>query len=242
MSKDVHPMLRGHNDYDHREFKRNNSELFHQEWGSDDKRIDENAWIERYKHESDLVVNIIKDYNLKKVLEFGSGPGKMANMIQDKLQNDSNFEISYTMIDNPNAKKQFETRGYKGNFIVKNLSSFTDLEGLDDNYDLIITNDFLEHIPNPSYILLEAYKITTENAKLFVSVPNWRMGHSFIYRGLFDYDNFLYFLWSHGWSADQVSQSPLKCQFKPKLSSEQCLPDELIQSWNWYFECTKEIV
>jgi hypothetical protein len=100
----------------------------------------------------------------------------------------------------------------------------------------------LEHIPNPSYILLEAYKITTENAKLFVSVPNWRMGHSFVYRGLFDYDNFLYFLWSHGWKADKVFDSPLRCQFEPKLTSEQCLPNELIQSWNWYFECTREIV
>jgi len=205
------------------------------EWNETDSRIDENAWIERYQYESGILADIIKNHNLTKVLEFGSGPGKMADMIQDKV----GYDVSYTMIDKPNAKRRFDERGYKGKFIVRDLSSLIDTSGLDDNYDFIITNDFLEHIPNPSYLLKEAYKHTTSDARLFVSVPNWRMGHSFIYRGLFDYDNILYFLWSHGWSAEQVSGSPLKCKPSPKLTSEINLPDSLIDSWNWYFECSK---
>jgi hypothetical protein len=61
------------------------------------------------------------------------------------------------------------------------------------------------------------------------------MGHEFIYRGLFDYDNFIYFMWIHGWAIEDVLPSPLKTQFVAKLDSEQTMPDELVQSWNWYF-------
>ena len=226
-------------DKDFSMYKPNPSKSFENEW-QNDNRIDESVWIQRYDYESDLVVDIIQENKLKNILEFGSGPGKMSDIIQKKLD----YDVSYTMIDKPNAKKIFDERGFKGNFLVKDLDSFVDTEGLKNNYDFIIANDFLEHISNPSYILLESYKNTTDEAKLFVSVPNWRMGHRFIYRGLFDYDNFCYFLTTHGWVAMNVMGSPFNCTRKgyepaQRLSSETTLPNELLDSWNWYFECSK---
>ena len=83
--------------------------------------------------------------------------------------------------------------------------------------------------------MMKIYKITKPKSNIFISVPNWRMGHNFIYRGLFDYDNFLYFCHVHGYEMDDVCMSPLKCNPLPKLSSESSMPDELISSWNWYF-------
>ena len=68
----------------------------------------------------------------------------------------------------------------------------------------------------------------------FISVPNWRMGHEWIYRGLFDWDNFIHFMWQHGFEFLGYSPSNLECENIPKISSESTMPDEMITSWNWY--------
>ena len=211
------------------------------EWKSAESanRIDEEAWIVRYEYESDLVSELCTDYDFKKILEFGSGPGKFADMVQKKIA----YDVSYTMIDKQYAKTLFEKNKFKGKFLVKDLMNYVDTEDLDEDYDLIVANDFLEHIANPSNILSESYKITKSNAMLFVSVPNWRMGHTFLYRGLFDYDNMIYTLKIHGWDPTSVWESPLKVSSswknKSKLSSEEQMPDELLLSWNWYLGCDK---
>ena len=51
------------------------------------------------------------------------------------------------------AKYQFEKRKLKGNFVVKDLMNEFDISDIDKDYDLIIANDFLEHIANPSDVL-----------------------------------------------------------------------------------------
>jgi hypothetical protein len=60
------------------------------------------------------------------------------------------------------------------------------------------------------------------------------MGHTFVYRGLFDYDNFIYFMYTHGFEISGIWDSPLKCSFSPKETSESEMDDRLITSWNWY--------
>jgi hypothetical protein len=65
------------------------------------------------------------------------------------------------------------------------------------------------------------------------------MNHEFIYRGLFDYDNFIYFCKIHGWEPESVYPSLLKCEYKNKLSSEETLPEEMVDSWNWYIYTKK---
>ena len=191
-------------------------------------RIDIPAWQQRYNHESKILSNIIIKNDFKKIIELGSGPGALGQKLMEKLN------LDYTFIDQPGAKKIFEDRGYKGKFFVKDLMNSFDTSDLDNDYDFLITNDFLEHIYNPSVVLQESYKLLKSNSKMFVSVPNWRMGHTFIYRGLFDYDNFLYFMYTHGFELSGVYDSLLKCQSLPKETSESKMDDRLINNWNWY--------
>ena len=39
----------------------------------------------------------------------------------------------------------------------------------------------------------------------------------------------------HGFKASMLIDSPIKTQSTPKLTSEISMPDEFINSWNWYF-------
>jgi SAM-dependent methyltransferase len=198
-------------------------------------RIDEPSWIHRYKYESSLIVELIKENNYTKVLELGSGPGMLSQYILDIIPS-----LNYSFIDKATSKAIFDKRGFKGNkFYVKDLMHSFDISDLDTDYDLIIANDFLEHIANPSHVLSQVRNITKKDSTFFISVPNWRMGHEFIYRGLFDYDNFIYFSKIHGWEPESVAGSPLKCSNLQKQSSEETIPSEIIDSWNWYFTTKK---
>lgn len=208
------------------------------EWADETEksRIDEPTWIERYVYESNIIVDLCRQNNYSKILELGSGPGLLGQYILKELPH-----LSYTYIDKQTSKNIYELRKFEGTaFHVKDLMHSFDIEGLDTDYDFIIANDFLEHIANPSHVLTQARKITVEKASFFISVPNWRMNHEFIYRGLFDYDNFLYFCSIHGWAAEAVFPSILKCKPSYKLSSEETIPDELLDSWNWYFHTKKQ--
>jgi 2-polyprenyl-3-methyl-5-hydroxy-6-metoxy-1,4-benzoquinol methylase len=192
-------------------------------------RIDIPSWQNRYNYECQILTDIINVNNYNKIIELGSGPGELGQKI---FKNKT--DLNYTFIDQPGAKQIFDSRGYKGKFLVKDLMNKFDVSDLDKDYDFLITNDFLEHIYNPSIVVQECYNIVKDGGKMFVSVPNWRMGHTFIYRGLFDYDNFIYFMYTHGFSISGIFDSPLKCSHSPKLSSESEMDNQLINSWNWY--------
>ena len=204
---------------------------FETEWtGEDVGRIDEPSWQLRYEHEANLLTSVIQDNNFKTILELGSGPGELSQKIIDKCDG----ELDYTLIDRIGAKEVFQSRNYKGRFFVKDMLNDLDTSDLRNDYDFLITNDFLEHVYNPSLIVQRSYNLIRSGGKMFVSVPNWRMGHVFAYRGLFDYDNFVYFMFTHGFQFSGVAGSPLKCHPFPKLSSEEGMDDKLISSWNWY--------
>jgi 2-polyprenyl-3-methyl-5-hydroxy-6-metoxy-1,4-benzoquinol methylase len=192
-------------------------------------RVDIPSWQSRYNYECDILNSIINDNQFKNIIEIGSGPGELGQKILNKQS-----DLNYTFIDQLGAQQIFESRQYKGRFLVKDLMNSFDTSDLDKDYDFLITNDFLEHIYNPSIIVQECYKIIKNGGKMFVSVPNWRMGHTFIYRGLFDYDNFIYFMYTHGFKISGIWESPLKCPFSPKETSESEMDDRLITSWNWY--------
>jgi 2-polyprenyl-3-methyl-5-hydroxy-6-metoxy-1,4-benzoquinol methylase len=210
--------------------------LIPQEWDASNgqTRDMEDVWENRYKHEAKLISEVCKKEGYSKILELGSGPGRLGQVILE-----TNPTFTYTYVDKQAASDEHTKRGYKGKFFVKNLMNQFDTTGLDTDYDLVIANDFLEHIANPSDVLYKARSITKDVAGFFVSVPNWRMGHGFIYRGLFDFDNWVYFCKVHGWPVDGLGMSPLKCQALPRQSSEELLPDSLLDSWNWYFSCKK---
>lgn len=199
------------------------------EW-SDVGRLKEDAWIARYQHEANIVQSILEDNkNINSVLELGSGPGELSQLI---LQNNPN--LTYHLVDKPFAKKYFDEKNYKGNFFVKDLSSSFDTSGLLDSYDLVITNDFLEHVYNPHIIVKTIHKLTHKDSVYLISNPNWRMSHQFIYRGLFDFDNLVYFLYTHGFNMQGFYGSILKTPNYNRISSETLLPDENLTDWNHY--------
>jgi len=206
------------------------------EWAKENKhnytseRLKEKAWIERYEYEANIISNIINEVGIYKILELGPGPGVLAQEIYKK----TNHELNYHLVDKPIAKEIFEEKNYKGKFFVKDMSDGLDINGLDTNYHMVIANDFLEHVFNPSHIVRQSYNILIDDGLFFVSIPNWRMGHNWIYRGLFDYDNWRLFMEYHNFEFLGEYKSNLICPYHSKLDSETLLPDDMIQSWNWY--------
>jgi len=201
-------------------------------------RINQEAWKDRYEYEANLINHIIKENPfIKNVLELGSGPGILSQKIQEVHPN-----LNYHLIDKPFAKKYFEKNNFKGKFFTKDLSCTFNTKGLLPKYDLVITNDFLEHILNPSIIVQNIHKLTNPESIYFISNPNWRMAHQWIYRGLFDWDNFIYFLYTHKFDLYGFYGSPIKTtppdtsvsDIYPKRDSESLLPDEHLDDWNHY--------
>lgn len=203
------------------------------EWeeGGSLNRIDEQAWIERYKYEAILIQDVItRNPQTKTVLEIGSGPGVLSQKVMELCP-----DLDYHLIDKPLAKKAFDDRNFKGTFFVKDLAEHFDTKGLYNSYDLVVMNDFLEHVTNPHLILKTIHKLTHEKSTLFISNPNWRMGHPFLYRGAFDFDNFIWMLHFHCFALEGFWGSPLKTPYYPRLDSEKLLPEEHITDWNHYF-------
>jgi len=205
-----------------------------QEWSEVDNRLNEAGWRNRYEYEASLVKSIAEENKPKSFLEIGPGPGVLSEIIQQVI----GYDIEYHLIDKPLAKIAFEKSNRKGKFIVQDISNGLDTALLNPSYDMVICNDTLEHLFNPSDVVQKIYKLIPKGGTFFVSVPNWRMGHQFIYRGMFDYDNFLFFMMTHKFSPVDVFQSPLQTPDYPKLDSEDEMDEELRRCWNWYFTFT----
>lgn len=199
------------------------------EW-EDAGRLQEKAWQERYEYEAAMIAEVIRQNpHIKNVLEIGSGPGILSQKVLEHFP-----DINYHLVDKPFAEKYFHENEFKGTFFVKDLSNSFDTEGLLEKYDLVIANDFIEHVFNPHTIVETIHNLTTPESVFFISNPNWRMAHQYVYRGLFDFDNFVYFLYTHMFDLEGFYGSQLKTPAYPKLSSETLLPDENLTDWNHY--------
>jgi len=187
------------------------------------------GWDGRYAIETKLIQDIVKHEGVKRILELGSGPGRLSQRVMK-----ATGITDYTLVDLESAKKLFNKRKYKGKFIVKDLENFFDVTGVGKDFDLIIMNDFLEHIRNPSHIISSSKDLLKDEGVMLCSIPNWKMGHSFFYRGLFDFDNFIYFMFFHGLSNFELFKSNLQTMNFPMLQSESGLPEGMRRSWNIY--------
>ena len=194
-------------------------------------RLAEQGWDSRYDYEAQLLRSVIAECKAKTILEIGSGPGILSQKIQRLLPE----KVSYDLVDKPFAKKYFDDNKFEGRFFIKDISMDLDWNGLMAKYDLIICNDTLEHLIAPSNIIKKIRGLMHRDTVFFVSVPNWRMAHQFLYRGLWDYDNFIYFMYIHGFEMDSVYPSCLQTPDYPKTDNEEEMPEELRRSWNWYF-------
>jgi len=218
--------------------------LHENEWDEDSiGRMDEDGWKNRYNYEAALINHIIKAVEspaINSILELGPGPGLLSQIVLGDHPN-----ITYHLIDKKFAKKYFDDHNFKGEMFVKDLSIDFNTDGLLESYDLVITNDFLEHVLNPSIILQRIRSLMHDDSRYLISNPNWRMGHQYVYRGLFDFDNFMYMLRTHGFEptnagGSHIWGSPLVTAHHPKLDSERTLPDNMITSWNHYLLMKKD--
>ena len=198
-------------------------------------RTEEQGWKIRYEYEAQLVAQLIRDGAAKTVLEIGSGPGHLSQLVQKHV------DVDYHLIDKPFAEKYFKENNFKGTFFVKDISMDLDTNGLNSSYDLVICNDVLEHLLAPSNVVKKIHSLLNDKSQVLISVPNWRMGHQFLYRGMWDYDNVLYFFHIHGLEFDCVYPSTLATPDYPRLDSEETMPEELRTSWNWYFVLKKKL-
>jgi 2-polyprenyl-3-methyl-5-hydroxy-6-metoxy-1,4-benzoquinol methylase len=199
-------------------------------------RLGEQGWDNRYDYEAELVRELINESKVHTVLEIGSGPGILSQKVQGSIKT----PLTYHLVDKPFAKKYFDEHNFKGQFFVKDIAMDLDTEGLLPKYDLIVINDTLEHLIAPSNMVKKIHALMDATSTLFVSVPNWRMAHQFLYRGLWDYDNFIYFMHIHGFEMDSVYPSCLMTPDYPKTDTEESMPEELRRSWNWYFVMKKK--
>jgi 2-polyprenyl-3-methyl-5-hydroxy-6-metoxy-1,4-benzoquinol methylase len=201
------------------------------EWSSEDsyKRIFQESWEVRYQYETEILSSIINDNECKKIIELGPGPGLLCNKIIT-----IHPELEYHLVDIEAAKIANEKENLGGIFHVQDLTNDLDTSNLPKDIDLVIANDFLEHIQNPANIILKLKSLLKPDGLAFISVPNWRMGHAWIYRGLFDWDNFIHFMWQHGFAFEGCIESPLKVGSNSRISSESTTPENMLDSWNWY--------
>jgi 2-polyprenyl-3-methyl-5-hydroxy-6-metoxy-1,4-benzoquinol methylase len=209
-------------------------------WDDDYDLDDTVGWEDRICYESRVLQYVINTYDIKKVIELGSGTGNLGDKV---LTN--NPTITYHMVDGSSAKRAHIRRDYKGEIIVKDLLDHFNTDSLHTDYDLVVANDFLEHIRNPS-LILDTVKtsLTTKNSYFFASSPNWRMKHHFYYPGLFDFDNFLKFFWQEGYEiiSEYPSWSTNVHIKSPKLDSEKMLLDQHQFDWNYYLLFKKRII
>jgi 2-polyprenyl-3-methyl-5-hydroxy-6-metoxy-1,4-benzoquinol methylase len=167
-----------HNNFEQVQDAINSSEARLDEWGGDDNRIKEPSWEYRYKYEAGLITPIITENKFKTVLELGSGPGSLSVLIQDAVP----YDLTYHLVDKPCAKEYFDKNKLKGTFFIQDFSTALDTTILLPKYDLIICNDTLEHLYAPANVIRQCYHLMNDTSFFFISVPNWRMAHQFIYR------------------------------------------------------------
>lgn len=218
-----------HTDFEQK-FNMNDFDTEHTNEWEDAGRLQEDAWQRRYEYEANLVSLVVESNpNTKTVLEIGSGPGILSQKVLAKHP-----DLEYDLVDKPFAEKYFHEHNFKGRFFVKDLQSSFDTNGLRNKYDLVIANDFLEHVYNPHIVLKTIYERTHKDSIFFISNPNWRMSHQYVYRGLFDFDNFVYLLYTHNFGLQGFYGSELKTPAYPRISSESLLPEENLTDWNHY--------
>jgi 2-polyprenyl-3-methyl-5-hydroxy-6-metoxy-1,4-benzoquinol methylase len=224
---------------DHKNFKdKNRVDSIDTYWDDDYDLADPGGWEHRHNHEANIIAEVIAQLGIKKVLELGSGPGNLATKIIDKTG------VDYTLVDGDSALRAHAKRNNKGKLLVIDLFDSFDTTNLDSDYDLVVANDFLEHIRNPSLILEKVRNdLTTDTSWFFLSSPNWRMKHQFYYPGLFDYDNLVKFMIQEGYKLHFVFDSwanhvPVRV---PRLNSESSLPEGHLFDWNHYLLFKKEV-
>ncbi len=129
-----------------------------------ESQIEESHWW--YKVRRKMFASYIKNIALNKeksrILDIGSSSGTNLRMLKDMgFKNYQGFDY------NELSRKFCQEKGL-GDVIIGDICTSS---LLDNQYDLILATDVIEHIKNDDLALKEIYRILKPNGKLIVTVP-----------------------------------------------------------------------
>ena len=114
-----------------------------------------------------------------RILDVGCGPGWLADALTDAGHTVTGVDLTET----PGVSERMER------FVRADLSDGLP-DDLDDDYDVVLAADVIEHLADPSKLLRDIAQRATPNGSVIASVPN--IGHWYprarVTTGRFDYD------------------------------------------------------
>jgi len=189
------------------------------------------------------------------VLEVGCGDGALLQLLAERGINARGVDASTSGIERCVA------RGLK----AQCLDVSTDgLPFPNESFSVVICLETFEHLMNPYFALLEVQRTLRTGGRFICSVPNPRIGHPFLYPGLFEYKNFRLFLEQAGFVIERVEYwqwAPREAILPRSLRRFPILKSRLIAGglrrliehtyrilgvfpsfcyWLWTFDCRKQ--
>ena len=141
------------------------SYLSSQAWSEEDKVIKRSESLKRFNNE---VADLIIDKNNCKVLEIGAGNGSSIYGL-DKLIGFKEIDcVELNMDDQSYLEKKF------------NVKVFSNISDLEKKYDVIYGHHVFEHFLNPLDVLDEIDRVSSEDCKLYFSLPNFNDYYSHV--------------------------------------------------------------
>lgn len=127
--------------------------------------------FEKYKvlYRRKKVMEIIKKYSPKKILEIGCGNDPLFQYIED---------ISFTVVEPAENFYNHAVRINKANGNVILNGFFEDVSGqLSDKYDMIICSSLLHEVEKPDELLKAIANVCNEDTVVHINVPNAHSMH-----------------------------------------------------------------
>lgn len=99
-----------------------------------------------------------------KVLDIGCGNGNIALALGSLGYNVTGIDVDETSVQTASAQNKFPNVTFK----VSDANSFS----INDEYDVVICSEVLEHLTTPSELVQSAYRILKPGGTMIVTVPN----------------------------------------------------------------------
>ncbi len=152
---------------------------------------DHNFHIPRYRWTVDIFIPGVAG---KRILEIGCGEGGCIQLLRDKndvagidasesgVKECWNRQVPATLVDVSTQRLPFAP----------------------ESFDIVICLETFEHLANPQHAIDEIGRVLKAQGRLICSIPNPRIGHPYLYPGLFTFRNFGRFLEQNGFQVRRV--------------------------------------